>query len=92
MPPSVIGDEATRRRVVAYAAGLIPVTLAPCFFGLVGPIYFAVAGTMGLWFLYRTVQLFHARTDEAAQGVFRASLQFLGSVFLAMLVDLMVRA
>ena len=31
MPPSVIGDEATRRRVVAYTAGLLPVTLAPYF-------------------------------------------------------------
>ncbi|MFO0690694.1 MAG: heme o synthase [Myxococcota bacterium] len=90
MPPSVIGDEATRRRVVAYTAGLLPVTLAPYFFGLVGPIYFAIAGSMGLWFLYRAVQLFHARTDEAARGVFRVSLVFLFSVFLAMMLDLMV--
>ena len=90
MPPSVIGDEATRRRVVAYTAGLIPVTLAPYFLDLVGPIYFAVAGTMGVWFLYRSVRLFQERTDESAQGVFRVSLVFLFSVFLAMLVDLLV--
>lgn len=90
MPPSVIGDEATRRRVVAYTAGLIPVTVAPYFLGLVGPIYFAVAGTMGLWFLYRAVRLFHERTEASAQGVFRVSLVFLFSVFLAMLVDLIV--
>ena len=90
MPPSVIGDEATRRRVVAYTAGLIPVTLAPYFLDLVGPIYFAVAGTMGVWFLYRSVRLFQERTDESAQGVFRVSLVCLVSVFLAMLVDLLV--
>ena len=90
MPPSVIGDEATRRRVVAYTAGLLPVTLAPYFFGLVGPIYFAVASVAGLWFLYRAVRLFHERTDEAAQGVFRVSLAFLFAVFMAMLLDLMV--
>jgi protoheme IX farnesyltransferase len=90
MPPSVIGDEATRRRVVAYAAGLLPVTLAPYFLGLVGPIYFAVAATMGLWFLYRCVRLFRERTDEAARGVFRVSLVFLFGVFLAMLVDLII--
>lgn len=88
MPPSVIGDEATRRRVVAYTAGLLPVTVAPYFFGLVGPIYFAVAAAAGLWFLHRSVRLFRERTDEAAQGVFRVSLAFLFAVFLAMLVDL----
>ncbi|MBK7951203.1 MAG: protoheme IX farnesyltransferase [Deltaproteobacteria bacterium] len=90
MPPSVIGDEATRRRVVAYTAGLLPVTVAPYFLGLVGPIYFAVAGSMGVWFLYRSVLLFRERTDAAAQGVFRVSLVFLFAVFLAMLLDLMV--
>jgi len=88
MPPAVIGDEATRRRVVAYTAGLLPVTLAPYFLGLVGPIYFSVASLMGLWFLYRSVRLFRERTDDAARGVFRVSLVFLFAVFLAMLVDL----
>ena len=90
MPPSVIGDEATRRRVVAYTAGLLPVMVAPYFLGLVGPIYLGVASVMGGWFLYRSVRLFRERTDEAAQGVFRVSLVFLFAVFLAMLVDLIV--
>jgi protoheme IX farnesyltransferase len=88
MPPAVIGDEATRRRVVAYTAGLLPVTLAPYFLGLVGPVYFCVASVAGLWFLYRSVCLFRERTDDAARGVFRVSLVFLFAVFLAMLVDL----
>jgi protoheme IX farnesyltransferase len=92
MPPEIIGDEATRRRVVAYTAGLLPVTLAPYFLGLVGPIYFAIACPMGLWFLYRSVRLFRERTDEAARGVFRVSLVFLASVFMAMLLDLLIPA
>jgi protoheme IX farnesyltransferase len=90
MPPEVIGDEATRRRVVAYTAGLLPVTLAPFFLGLLGPIYFSVACPMGLWFLYRSYRLFQERTDDAARGVFRVSLVFLGSVFMAMLLDLLI--
>lgn len=90
MPPEVIGDEATRRRVVAYTAGLLPVTIAPYFLGLVGPIYLVVAGAAGLWFLFRAFRLFQERTDEAARGVFRVSLAFLFAVFLAMLVDLLV--
>ena len=90
MPPEVIGDEATRKRVVWYTAGLLPVTVAPYFLGLAGPIYFAVAAASGAWFLYRAVRLFQERTDEAAQGVFRVSLVFLFAVFLALLVDLVV--
>ena len=92
MPPEVIGDEATRKRVVWYTAGLLPVTVAPYFLGLAGPIYFAVAAASGVWFLYRSVRLFQERTDEAAQGVFRVSLVFLFAVFLALLVDLIVAA
>ncbi|MEM9177540.1 MAG: UbiA family prenyltransferase, partial [Myxococcota bacterium] len=92
MPPEVIGDEATRKRVVWYTAGLLPVTVSPYFLGLAGPIYFAVAAAAGAWFLYRAVRLFQERTDEAAQGVFRVSLAFLFSVFLALLVDLLVFA
>jgi len=91
MPPEVIGDEATRKRIVWYTAGLLPVTVAPYFLGLTGPIYLAVAAAMGIWFLYRSWRLFEERTDEAAQGVFRVSLVFLFGVFLALLVDLMVR-
>lgn len=90
MPPEVIGDEATRKRVVWYTAGLLPVTVAPYFLGLAGPIYFAVAAAMGGWFLYRAWRLFEERTDDAARGVFRVSLVFLFAVFLALLVDLSV--
>jgi protoheme IX farnesyltransferase len=90
MPPEVIGDEATRRRVVAYTAGLLPVTLAPYFLGLLGPIYFGFACPVGLWFLYRSYRLFQERTDDAARGVFRVSLVFLGTVFAAMLLDLLI--
>ncbi len=90
MPPAVIGDEATRKRVVWYTAGLLPVTVAPYFLGLAGPIYLVVATAAGSWFLYRSWRLFEERTDEAAQGVFRVSLAFLAMVFVALLVDLMI--
>jgi len=90
MPPEVIGDEATRRRVVAYTAGLLPVTVAPYFLGLVGPIYLTVASAAGCWFLYRAFRLFQERTDEAAREVFRVSLGFLFAVFVAMLADLLI--
>ena len=39
MLPSVIGDQPTRRRMLWYTLGLVPVTLAPVALGLLGPIY-----------------------------------------------------
>ena len=37
MLPHVIGDERTRRHMLAYTIGLVPVTLAPVFMGILDP-------------------------------------------------------
>jgi protoheme IX farnesyltransferase len=90
-PPSTIGDEATRRRMLWYTLGLVPVTLAPVALGLLGPIYFAVALGMNLWFVASVLQLRRARSDAAARRTFRVSLAYLFSLFVAMNVELLVR-
>jgi protoheme IX farnesyltransferase len=91
MLPSVIGDEATRRRMLWYTIGLVPVTLAPWALGFVGPFYLAVALGMNAWFVASVVRLLRARDDDAARRVFRVSLAFLFALFLAMNVDLLAR-
>jgi protoheme IX farnesyltransferase len=91
MLPSVIGDEPTRRRMLAYTVGLIPVTLAPVALGLLGPIYLAAALGMNAWFVCAAVQLLRRRTPDAARHVFRVSLAYLFSLFVAMNVDLVAR-
>ncbi len=90
-PPSTIGDEATRRRMLWYTLGLVPVTLAPVALGLLGPIYFAVALGMNLWFVASVLRLRRERSDEAARRTFRVSLAYLFSLFVAMNVELLVR-
>jgi protoheme IX farnesyltransferase len=91
MLPSVIGDQPTRRRMVAYTLGLVPVTLAPVALGLLGPLYFAVALGMNAWFVASTVQLLRERTADPARRVFRVSLAFLFALFVAMNLDLLLR-
>jgi len=91
MLPSVIGDEATRWRMLWYTLGLIPVTLAPVALGLLGPVYLAVALGMNAWFVGSAVRLLRRRTPDAARDVFRVSLAYLFSLFLAMNVDLVAR-
>ena len=91
MLPSVIGDEATRWRMLWYTLGLIPVTLAPVALGLLGNVYLAVALGMNAWFAASTLRLLRRRTPEAARQMFRVSLAYLFSLFLAMNVDLVAR-
>jgi protoheme IX farnesyltransferase len=89
MLPAVIGDEAARRRVLAYTLGLVPVTLAPVALGLLGPVYLAVALGMNAWFVASAVRLLRERSDDAARRLFRVSLVYLFALFLAMNVELL---
>ncbi len=91
MLPSVIGDEATRRRMLMYTVGLVPVTLAPVALGLLGEIYLAVALGMNAWFVWSALQLRKLRTDDAAKRMFHVSLAYLFSLFLAMNVELLAQ-
>jgi protoheme IX farnesyltransferase len=91
MLPSVIGDHPTRRRMLLYTLGLVPVTLAPVALGLLGPIYLATALGMNAWFVAAAVALLRRRTPEAARHMFRVSLAYLFSLFVAMNVDLLFR-
>ena len=88
MLPSVIGDEATRWRMLWYTLGLVPVTLAPVALGLLGPVYLAVAVGMNAWFVWAALRVLRERTDAAARAMFHVSLAYLFSLFLAMNVEL----
>jgi len=91
MLPSVIGDERTRWHMLWYTLGLVPVTLAPLPFGLLGWVYGVVAIGANIAFVRAAVLVLRERTDEAAQAMFRVSLAYLFALFLAMLADLVVR-
>jgi len=90
-PPSVIGDEATRRGVLWTSLGLVPVTLAPVALGLLGGVYLAVALGLNAWFVATVARLLRERSDAAARRVFRVSLAYLFSLFIAMNVELLAR-
>jgi protoheme IX farnesyltransferase len=89
--PAVAGDKSTRRQMLAYTAGLVPITLAPALLGWLGPIYWVPAIGLNLWFVAVQVQLMRERTDAAARRVFFVSLAYLFLLYLAMLADLVVR-
>jgi protoheme IX farnesyltransferase len=75
-----------------YTLGLVPVTLAPVALGLLGSIYFAVALGMNAWFVVAVLRLLREQDDAAARRVFHVSLAYLFSLFLAMNVEIALRA
>jgi heme o synthase len=91
MLPSVIGDEATRWRMLWCTLGLVPVSLAPVALGLLGMPYLAVALGMNAWFIASAVGCLRARTPAAARRTFHVSLAYLFSLFLAMNAELLLR-
>jgi protoheme IX farnesyltransferase len=91
MMPSVVGNDATRRRQLAYALLLIPVTLIPWLAGVLGVFYAIVALLAGIAFCESIRQAMRRRSDVADRRVFRVSIVYLVAIFAAMLVELAVQ-
>ena len=88
MLPAVVGNSATRRRMLAYVVVLVPVTLIPWFGGVVGNAYAGVALAGGVWFglsIARAIRRDRALEDRR---VFLTSIAYLSALFGAMLLDL----
>ncbi len=93
MMPSVVGDQGTRWRSLAYTLALLPVTLAPVALGYLGSVYGVVAAVLGLWFLGLVGYAILARDPLQDYRVFKQSIVYLSLLFLAMFIDLaLVRA
>jgi heme o synthase len=88
MAPNVWGEGPTLRRMMGYAAVLVPVSLAPVALGGLGVVYGALAAGLGGWFLWRVAAVALARDRvEAAWRAYRSSLLYLALLFCAMAVD-----
>jgi protoheme IX farnesyltransferase len=91
---SRIGAERVAARIALWVAALVPLSLLPTALGLVGPLYAAAALALGAWFLYQALRLRRVRGSErgeasdAARRVFFASIVYLASIFVAMILDL----
>jgi len=96
MLPVVAGPRETRRQVLLYTAGLLPLGLLPWALGYTGPIYAAAALLFGLGFLRHGVAVWREAQDAtgrslnqdvAARRCFRFSLLHLAGLFGALALD-----
>ncbi len=90
MMPVVRGKRSTRRQILAYTALLIPAGLLPAAIGLGGPLYLAVASSIGIWFAWESVAVVR-ESDEAnepaAHRLFRVSLIYMFALFASLIVE-----
>jgi protoheme IX farnesyltransferase len=88
MLPAVESDgRITARQIVVFTILLIPISLAPVFFGMAG-IYFAVAAVLlGSWFLITSIKAARLRTVEASRKLLLVSVLYLPLLFLVMVLD-----
>jgi protoheme IX farnesyltransferase len=88
MLPVVEPDgRSTARQAVAYAAALVPASLAPAALGLAGPLYAAGALGLGLLFLTLAIRFAAARTIPSARTLFFGSLLYLPALWALMIAN-----
>lgn len=83
-----IGEAATHRRILAWIAALLPVSLLPVPLGLLGVPYALIATLLGAGFAAAGLALWHRPSPQAARRLFLVSLLYLMGTLAAMIFDL----
>lgn len=87
MLPVVKGKAHTRLQILLYTLLLAPLGLTPVLTGAAGPVYLALAASLGATFLYFAVAVYRERdaNEPAARNLFRLSLLYMFALFAALI-------
>jgi protoheme IX farnesyltransferase len=77
----------TGRQSIAYAAALVPLSLAPTLIGLAGRLYFVGALALGLAFLYLAFRFARSRSVRDARTLFFGSIIYLPVLWIVMIAN-----
>jgi len=77
----------TGRQIVCYAALLVPLSVAPTWLGMAGPIYFAVALILSLGYLYFGVRAARMKTGAQARRLLQASVLYLPLLYCVLVIN-----
>ena len=87
MLPVTHGSEFTRLHIVLYSLLLLAASVLPFTIRMSGWLYLASALSLGVVFLYLAVKLQRSYSDALSKRLFRYSIEYLGLLFLALLID-----
>lgn len=77
----------TARQIVLFAIMLMPVSLAPFFFGVSGMIFLVGASLLGVWMLWASISAARTKTNESAKKLLLVSVIYLPLLFILMVAD-----
>lgn len=77
----------TARQMVLFSMMLLPVSLAPFFFGVSGYVFLGGACVLGVWMLWTSVSAARSKTNEAARKLLLVSVLYLPILFVLMVAD-----
>ena len=77
----------TARQIVLFTVMLVPVSLAPFFLDLAGPIFLVGATALGLWFLVESILMARAKTTERARRLLMVSVLYLPLLLALAVID-----
>jgi heme o synthase len=87
MLPVVAGPRETKRQMLLYTIVLWPVSLAPWFLGLAGPVYAGGVAALSLAFTGTAIRVWRDEGDRSARRMFAFSLLYLFLIFTLLLAD-----
>lgn len=70
-----------------YAAALVPVSLVPALWGIVGRVYFFGAAALGAWYAWTALRAALAPSSARARRLFLVSIAYLPAVLALLAVD-----
>ncbi|MBI5286261.1 MAG: protoheme IX farnesyltransferase, partial [Deltaproteobacteria bacterium] len=88
MLPVLIGDSRTAVYILLNTTLLVGTSLLPYLLGYLGAIYLTVAIGVGAFFIIRNIQLLFNTTQDMAWKNFKASMVYLGVLFVGVIVDI----
>lgn len=77
----------TFRQVVLFAVMLFPVSLAPFFLGISGPIFLVGATLLGIWFLWASFRSARTRSIAGSKKLLLMTVIYLPLLFILMVAD-----
>jgi len=87
MLPVVAGPRETKKQMLLYTVVLWPISLAPWFLGLAGPVYAGGVAALSLAFTGAAIRVWYDDGDRSARRMFAFSLLYLFLIFTLLLAD-----
>lgn len=91
MMPAARGERVTRLQIVLYSIQLFIITLLPGPFQMLGLIYMLAAAVLGVVLVHMSLRLMKQPSGAMARSVYKYSTAYLAFLFLAMMLDQIVK-